>query len=323
MKKNSIVIIGLCFFVLQSCQKNIDIVEPSIFVGSPDTAWVTTIPNNSQLASLKTNLAISFTADSFVYNNIATTNTAANVTLAIPANALVKGNGLAANGTVNGQTQLLQKKGDFIRMNVQTISNNILLTYAGALYKNLKQNDSALQIAQGKKIEIKFPNSNIAFQQNLQVYHASVSNDGYFNWLANTDSATNTVTTVNNGYQFNTNKLPWLQVAKPMEVNTSTQTVIKIKLPPNYTNSNTAAFIVFNDVNCVVNCKADVDAKKFISPALPANKSITIVVLSKQVTDYYLGYTQTITTNTNSMQEVIVTPTLKPLSNINSYLSTL
>ncbi|MEO6540250.1 MAG: hypothetical protein ABIN74_04635, partial [Ferruginibacter sp.] len=89
---------------------------------------------------------------------------------------------------------------------------------------------------------------------------------------------------------------------------------------------NTIAFTVFKDLRSTVAMKGDLNTKKFITGKLPVGKLITVVVISKQADDYYLGYESAITQlpAANSFtQHVRVVPIKRSLSEIISYLSTL
>ena len=87
-----------------------------------------------------------------------------------------------------------------------------------------------------------------------------------------------------------------MQTAHYMDTVGIAQTTLSVKLPSNYTNNNTICYAAFNTVECVAGFKTNVDLRTFISPLLPVNKAITVVVISKQAGDYYLGTFQTTTT---------------------------
>jgi hypothetical protein len=66
--------------------------------------------------------------------------------------------------------------------------------------------------------------------------------------------------------------------------------------------------------------------RKFVTGRLPVGKAITVVVISKQGGDYYLGYESTVTqspASSPSIQHVNIVPIKKSLAEILSYLSTL
>ena len=86
------------------------------------------------------------------------------------------------------------------------------------------------------------------------------------------------------------------------------------------------AFTVFNDMRSVVAMHGDLNTRKFISGKLPVGKQITVVVISKQGNDYYLG-TKTTTTALSTTgpvnQLVQVVPVKRSLPEILAYLSSL
>jgi hypothetical protein len=83
---------------------------------------------------------------------------------------------------------------------------------------------------------------------------------------------------------------------------------------------------VFKDLHAAVAMKGDLNTKKFMTGKLPVGKQVTVVVISRQADDYYLGYESAITQlpATNSFtQYVHVVPVKRSLTEIISYLSTL
>jgi hypothetical protein len=70
----------------------------------------------------------------------------------------------------------------------------------------------------------------------------------------------------------------------------------------------------------------ELSTRKFITGKLPVGKQITVVVISKQGNDYYLGYESAVTvvpTSGSLIQHVRVVPIKKSLPDILAYLSTL
>jgi hypothetical protein len=70
----------------------------------------------------------------------------------------------------------------------------------------------------------------------------------------------------------------------------------------------------------------DLNTRKFISVKLPVGKQITVVVISKQGNDYFLGYksaTTALSTTGPVNQLVHVVPIKRSLPEILAYLSSL
>lgn len=222
------------------------------------------------------------------------------------------------------ETLLTHKKGDFIAMGMPTTSNDRLLVTGGAFFIGLKNNNDDLFVSQGNKLSVKF-NAASPVHGN-KIFNPALDSAHGFTWVQNTDTAHNKSTITSTGYEIQTNKLMYVQTAYYFDTTGIAQTNVSLKLPSNYTNANTAAYIAFNDMECVAALKANFSSRTFISPSLPVNRIATIVVISKQAGDYYLG-TQQITTTGSSTggisQTVLFSPVKKSLPFIKSYLSNL
>ncbi len=306
-----------------SCQKNVDAFIPDNFQIIADTVWQNNVPSNAPVFSLKSDLRLAKVTDSFSYSNPNFTFSTGVISLTIPPYSLVKNSSVLTSGLVQRQTLLAIKKGDYIANDMPTTSNDKLLVSGGAVYLNLKNNGENLSIAQGNKITIKFNASN-PFQYN-RIFNASSDSSNGFNWIINTDTAFNKSGITATGYEIQTNKTQHVQTAHFMEVASIAQTILMVKLPPNYTNTNTTCYVSFNDETCVAGLKPNVALRTFISPILPVNRPVTIVVISKQAGDYYLGTQQTTTTlnGTSPSATVFVMPVKRSLEYIKAFLNTL
>lgn len=311
-------------FGLYGCQKNLDAFIPDATQNAFDTTWQSSLPANASITSLKNDLKITPASDSFSYSNTGIIFSSGNISLGIPANGLVKNNGLVPSGIVNRETLLTDKKGDFIAMDMPTTSNGRLLITGGAFFIGLKNNNDDLFVSPGNKLSVKF-NAASPVPGN-KIFNPALDSANGFTWVQNSDTAFNKSAITNTGYEIQTNKLKYVQTAYYFDTAGIAQTYVSLKLPSNYTNTNTAAYIAFNDMECVAALKANVASRTFISSSLPVNRIATIVVISKQAGDYYLG-TQQITTTGSSTgginQTVLFSPVKKSLAFIKTYLSNL
>lgn len=308
--------------LLHSCQKNIEnfVINPG--QSGVDTVWQISVPANAPIISLKNELKINKTTDSFSYNNTGIVFSSGNLSLGIPSNGLATANGLFPTGFVSRQSLLLQKRGDFIMMDMPTVSNNRLLEAFGAFFLDLRNNQQPLVVTTGNKLDVKYTATPIV--GNTKIYNISNSNN--FNWEINTDTAFNFSTITNTGYDVKTNTLQWLLNAQLVDTVGVQQTALSIKLPSNYTNTNTAVFISFNDAITIAPTTANINNRVFVSGSLPVNRPVTIIVLSKQAGDYYFGLQQTntaIATSGTGTQEVILTPVRRSIDNIKGFLNSL
>jgi hypothetical protein len=144
--------------------------------------------------------------------------------------------------------------------------------------------------------------------------------------LLNADSNNNKVISSNTSYDVLSSRLQWVGCHSFVDTNTIAQTNISVRLPSNYTNANTMVYISFDDFRTVALLNSNYATRLFTSGRIPVGKHITIVAISKQADDYYLGYQQTTTlasSGTTTQQVVSVTPVKKSLENIKLYLENL
>ena len=317
----NIIFCTIMLVFISSCQKNIDSFIPDNFQGNIDTVWQNNLSSNASVISLKKDLRGLRDRDSFSYANTGSILSSGNLTLRIPINTLVKDNGLIPVGIVQKESSLSLKKGDFIAMGIPTSSNERLLVSGGAFFLNLKNNGENLLVNQGKILTVKFDATNLL--QNNRIFNASPDSANGFNWVINHDTGFNKSVITNTGYEILTNRLNYVLTAQYMDTIGIAQTTLSVKLPSNYTNSNTTCYVVFNNVACVGSLKPDVASRTFVSPPLPINKPVMIVVISKQSGDYYLGTFQVTTSINGPSSNVLVTPIKKSLDFIKTYLNTL
>jgi hypothetical protein len=274
---------------------------------------------------LKARLLLDIRRDSLALTNASTTYlTGSDLQLAIPAAALSSLNNIPVTGTITLESHLIKKKGDFIRMGIPTISNGRMLVSGGAFFIRFLKDGNELKVTQQNNIIARIPDP--APTPLMKKFDGDESNPVSFNWLQNQDTAFNSVTVLNQSYQVSTNTLRWINCDYFYDTTGIPQTTVAAILPYNYTNANSIAFTVFNDLRSVVGMYGNATTRKFSTGRLPVNKSITVVVISKQGNDYFLGHEQVITTGipgTVGYMPVTVTPVITTLDNIKAYLDTL
>lgn len=309
---------------LNACQKNIDGFIPDINQSAPGMVWQNSIAPNAPVVALRNELRLSKISDSFPYNNAGAFFIAGNLAVSVPAGGLINSTGIFPIGIIKRESLFIHRKGDFITMGMPTVSNGRLLVSGGAYFIGLRNNNDDLFIPQGKKLTLHY--NIIAPAQGMQVFNGTEDITSGFNWLPNTDTAFNNVSVSLNGYEVRTNRLKWLHTARLFDTAGIAQTSLSLKLPPNYTNANTLAYISFNDMQCVAAMYGNPGLRTFVSGNLPVNRQITVVVISKQEGDYYLGRQVTNTSGTvtgASTQELNLTPVKTPFSAVKTYLETL
>jgi len=152
------------------------------------------------------------------------------------------------------------------------------------------------------------------------------TDNGALNWRPNPDLVNNFISIGSQAYSIYTNHLRWINIAYVFDINTTAKVNVVADLAPYFTNGNTVAFTVFKDLRSVAGMYGSTNTRKFTTGKLPVGKAITVVVISKQANDYYLGYESAVTTLPtvgNLNQSVMIKPIKKSIPEILSYLSTL
>jgi len=323
MRKKIFYTLLIAGVLLSSCQKDLDLFVPDPIAGF-DSTWHNNIDNSMPVAGLKTALLLPIYKDSFELN--ATTvvlNTGSGLQCTFYPGSILTASNTPVAGRIYIETQLLKAKGDMIRMGTPTTSNGKLLISGGEFFVRLTKNGQELQLA---------PNSRYYIQYNdpspsplMRLFAGDQTNPAVFNWLPLTDTL-NTVTAFNQYYQVSTNRLQWINCDYFYDTTGIPQTIVSANLPANYTNANTTAYTVLNDMHAVVGMYGNATTRKFSTGRLPANKQVTVVIISKQGNDYFLGHEQVLTTGsagTIGNQSVTVTPVITTLDNIKTYLNSL
>lgn len=313
-------------FVLNACQKDIDVFIPDPGqTNGPDTSWHLTVTANMPVNELKNSLAEAPYLDSFQVNAAtATVLTPSGLVITFPPFACANGTGQPITGKVNVEVLLVKNKGNMIRLNKPSTYNDSLLVTAGQIFITLWQNGQLVQLAPNIKINVRY--ADLPINQQMSFFTGDESNTAHFNWMPDSDPVNNKVLPGSQAYEIYTNRLRWISASHTYNMNNTAAVKIKANIASYFTNANTIAFAVFKDFRSVVELKPDLNMRSFVSGNLPVGKNITIVVISKQGNDYYLGHetttTQTVTTSP-LMQSVQVVPVKKQLPEILSYLATL
>jgi hypothetical protein len=324
-KKIIILVLFAGGLFLNACQKDIDVFVPDAGqLNGPDTSWQSTITAASPVSVLKNNLFAEPYKDTITVNaNIATVVTPFGMQINFPPNCCVNA-GQAVTGKVDVEIQVVKKKGDMIRLDKPSIFNDSALTTAGEIFISLKKNGQPLQLAPGVRYNINYVD--LPTNQQMKFFMGDESNTQAFNWLPTPEPNLDTIIITPQSYQIYTKRLRWISVAQPFEISTSGRVNVTADMASYFTNANTVAFTVFKDIRSVVAMRPDMGTRKFITGRLPIGKAITVVVISKQGDDYYLGFQSTVTqtsASSPSVQHVNIVPIKKSLAEILSYLNTL
>jgi hypothetical protein len=314
----------ITFVFLSSCQKDIEVFVPNPGqLAGPDSTWYNTITNTLPVVALKNKLLNNIHKDSFVLNNNAVTlTTALGLQCTFVPGTLINTNNVPVTGKIYLETHLLRKKGDLIKMGKPTASIDRMLVSGGAYFIKLYTDSSVLQLSQNGHMYVRYNDPPVSVF--MRVFNGVETNTGSFTWLQSLDTLNNRVTVLNQSYEILFNRLGWISCDYFYDTTSAPRTTVSAVLPSYFTNANSVAYTVFNDMRSVIGMYGNAITRKFSTGKLPSNKPITVIIISKLGDDYYLGHEQTLTVSpsagTIGNQMVNVMPVKTSLDNIKAYL---
>jgi hypothetical protein len=319
MKKIVTIVLIAGAFLLNACQKNIDAFVPDPLTNAPDTNWYNIITSNMPVTALQDTLKIKPATDSIEVNNTVADRNIGGLRLIFTPNCCTNSAGQAIAGKVNVEALFIKNKGDMVLMNKPTSSNGQLLVSGGEIFISLNQNGQPLQLASNAKVGIRYADA--APNPQMQLFYGDETNPQQFNWIPSRDS----IFASNQFYEMVSTKLRWINCDYFYDTTGTIRSTVSAQLPFNYTNANTETFLVFKNIRSVLGMYGDVAEKRFISSKVPAGLPATVIAISKQGNDYFLGKEQ-ITTGVNvttGNQKVSLTPVKTSLADIKAFLATL
>jgi hypothetical protein len=319
-------IISSCIF-FTACQKNIDVFVPdSGQLNAADTAWYSTVTTAMPVAALQTSLLAEPVKDSIEISsaNFAYLTTSAGLQCGFPPLCCVNAAGQTVTGKIQVELFVIKKKGDMVLMNKPTSSNNRMLVSAGEIFIRLKKDGQEINLVPGAKVQIRYVD--LPISSSMKLFFGEEPAAGQFNWIPNADSINNFVNYGQQVYEITTNHLRWINLDYFYDTTGITRTAVSVKLPSNYTNANTTAFLVFKELRSVLRMNAEVNERRFISGKVPNGKTAWVVVMSKQGNDYFFAkesVTTGLNVTTSGVQSISLTPVKSTLADIKTWLATL
>lgn len=313
-------------FILNACEKNTDVFVPDPGqINGPDTTWHATVTQSMPVSTLKNNLLLAPYEDTILASTATVSMiTPFGVTLTFPPNFCVNGLGQVVTGNVHVEVQLVKKKGDMVRLDKPSTYNDSMMITAGHIFVKIKKDGQALQLAPNARMLIRYVDQPV--NQQMKFFSGDETNPNLFTWAHNPDPTNNTVSYSTQAYEVLTNKLRWISLSYIYDLNSVAKVRIAADVPNYFTNSNTVSYVVFKDLRSVASMHGELATRRFISPMLPVGKQVTVVVISRQGSDYYLGYQTAVTQlpPVSSVPQLVpVVPIKRSLPEIITYLNSL
>ncbi len=313
MKFYIFLLIGIT--ALTGCEKSFENFSPTPTPAANDTIW--SVTNTAQLSinELHQSLSLSSLSDSFNLVTGGSVHFSGNIRMEIPAAAFTN-NGATVDGKAVLELQLLQKKGDLIRLRRPTTSNGYLLQSGGVLNVSVKKNGQALQLLPNKALQIFFDDAQpTALMRGFYGVSPATGSFDNFNWVPASDSSLRVLPTAT-GYQVITNRLQWINCDFFSDTAALKSRTV-LSMPRDFTNANTSAFIVFKNIRAVMQFNADAVNRIWKTEKVPVGKEVLYVTITKKGDEYWLG---TENATTALLQNIHIIPEKKTLQALNSFL---
>lgn len=309
---------------MMSCGKDID-----LFVPRTVQAEVGNITN------LKTRLAQDIKSDiSYVLQVPCDGNRFYQVdkdlVISIPADFVDLATYPCTNGYFDLHVTVCDTKGEILIAGIPTISENTLLESRVEFNLQIRHGNTHVRMADGKKIRVLVNDPDP--RERMELFYG---NDAETEWIqadgdrdawdnvANTewwfqDSSQQVVTGF--GYEAFCDSLDWTNVDVFVDVPQDQRTSVCVELPAEFSNTNTAVFMVFNDYNSLLGCYGDAELKQFCEPygATPIGFDVTFIVISEMGDDLYLFDSKTTTITDGHVEKLF--PVKTPYTEIHNFI---
>ncbi len=282
-----ILLYSFIVFLLAGCAKE----ASDEFVAYPnnpqnDTSWKASIANDAPVNALLSLLSSPPVADSFEISTGGILHCAENAVVIFPANCTKE----AVAGKITVEASFLKSKGDMVRFGKPTVSNNAILVSGGAFYIKITKGGQVLHVADDVRIVVKYASQQADKKMKVFYGDTSVNATDGFNWVAATDSSRIDLWQDGqlSGYNIFPKNIGWINCDRFAD-SSMPSTKLNAILPVNFTNANTAVFVVFKDQWSVLRMSADVPNRYFYAHKIPLNKNVTLVSISLIGNDLYIG----------------------------------
>jgi hypothetical protein len=208
--------------------------------------------------------------------------------------------------------------GKSARMLKQNLTNSgHLLSSGGTFFMAFyNMNNEELFISPNNNISVSYHSDNS--YNGMKLYIENQIDLLYSNWQQSPDSIQNNITVSSDNHTAHINQTGWVNCSTE-EFYNNQQSKISLRLPSNYTNANTIAFLSFEDLNAVINFDADVAGRIFKTGFLPAGRQATVTVISKQGGYYYMKQKDITTSSiatSGGYQVINLTPVITSLADL-------
>ena len=238
------------------------------------------------------------------------------------------------NGYFDLQVTVCDTKGEILVSGIPTVSEGIMLESRLEMDIKVLDGSSPVKMAHGKQLRILINDPDP--RDRMELFYGADGTwiqadadpntwDNVFNseWWMNIGTDTTPEIITGFGYECFSDSLDWINVDVFYEVPKDQRTTVCLELPDEFTNINTAVFMVFDDYKSVLEMKGDPEVKQFCEPygATPIGFKVTFVVLSEMGEGNYMFVAKPATLTPGHKE--YLEPRNTPYEEIRKYLNTL
>jgi len=220
-------------------------------------------------------------------------------------------------------------KGEILIAGIPTISEGKLLESRIELNLEIKDGNSHVRLADGKKIRVLVNDPDprdrmeLFYGQGSDWLQADGDSAVWTNvdnreWWIQTDSSQQGISGF--GYECFSDSTDWINVDVFFEIPKEHRTKVCVELPEEFTNTNTLVFMVFDDYKSITGMPGDSAQMLFCEhyASTPIGFNVTFIVISERGEDSYFFAAKS-TTITPNLTETII-PVRTPYDEIKHYI---
>ena len=233
------------------------------------------------------------------------------------------------NGYFDVHLTVCDTKGEILIAGIPTVSEGKLLESRIEFNVQVKHGSTHVHLAHGKQISIKVKDPDP--RDRMELFYGNNENtewvqvDGDPNAWDNVANAEWTLQDSNGlitgfGYECLSDSLDWVNIDVFFEIPEDQRTDVCVELPVEFTNKNTAVFMVMDDYNSLVRMHGNADVMKFCEPygSAPIGFNVTFVVISEMGDNNYFFATRSASINAHHTE--ILTPVKTPYDEIKNFI---
>jgi hypothetical protein len=224
-------------------------------------------------------------------------------------------------------------KGEIFLAGIPTVSEEKLLESRIEFNLQIKDGTTPVRLAHGKQIRILVNDPDP--RDRMELFYGDETNQEWIQVDQNPDTWDNVFSSEwwlqdssqqivsGFGYECFSDSTDWINVDVFFEIPNDQLTNVCLNLPEEFTNTNTAVFMVFDNYKSILEMRGDPELMQFCEPygATPIGFNVTFVVIAEMGEDNYFFTTKSTTITSNHFETL--EPKRTPYAEIKNYINSL